>query len=81
MGRRRGGPNGQAVGRHHPALRDGIPFCIGIPATGSEAPAYYSKRLSEAPSVLLIGYPPRAPCTGRVRVKSAKPLRGAQEFG
>src|SRR6516164_10365638 len=46
-----------------------------------EAPAY-SRRLSrlrqgfvgqaEAPSVLLIRYPPRVPCTSRVRVKSAK---------
>ena len=37
----------------------------------------FSKRLSEARSVLLIRYPPRAPCTSRVRVKNAKHTQGA----
>jgi len=51
-----------------------------------EAPAY-SGRLSrlrqgfvgqaEARSVLLIRYPPRVPCTSRVRVKSAVHIRSA----
>ena len=69
--------------RFTPALRDG--GSLFVLSTGAEAPAYYqsaspdfAKALSGRPRrrrFHLARYPPRNPCTSRVRVKDAKQKR------
>ena len=44
-------------------------------STGAEAPAYSRSASPRRGRFLLIRYPPRVPCTSRVRVKSAKHIQ------